>query len=140
MFATRSRLKHRRDGVQQDSGTSAKRQKNKPPPGSDELGVLLTDTGKSTVDDTSSESGTGTSEDEGEEDDGDDSVLSEEEVVDLDAGVLQGDDVVGVSSDEVLNFLDENAGSVQRILGRNGRRHGLPDTTLTVLNDSNVGT
>ena len=141
MFATRSQLKHQRDGEEHDSGTSTKRQKNKPLPDSDELGVLLTDTGKSTVDDTSSESGRGSSEDEDEEeDDDDDSVLSGEKVLGLDAGARQGDDAVGVSSDEVLNFHDENAGSVQRILGQNGRRRGLPDTTLTVLNVNNIGT
>ena len=143
MFATRSQLKHQRDGVEQDNGAIAKRQKNKPPPATDELGVLLTDPGKSTVDDTSSESGTGSSEEEDdEEEDDDDSVLSGEKVVGLDAGALQGDDVVGVSSDEVSTFHDENARSVRQriLLGQNGRRHGLPDTTLTVLNANNVGT
>ena len=138
MFATRSQLKHQRDGVDQDIGAITKRQKNKQPPVTDEFGVLLTDTGKSTVDDTSSESGTESSEDEEEEDD-DDSVLSGEKVLGFDADALQGDDVVGMSSDEVSNFHDENARSVrQRILmGQNGRRHGLPDTTLTVLNVNN---
>ena len=40
------------------------------------------------------------------------------------------------------NFHDENARSVRQriLLGQNGRLHGLPDTTLTVLNVTNVGT
>jgi hypothetical protein len=59
-----------------------------------------------------------------------------------DAGALQGHDVVGVSSDEVSNFHDENARSVRQriLLGQNGRRHGLLDTTLTVLNVNSSGT
>jgi hypothetical protein len=40
MFATRSQLKHQRDGVEQDVVAIPKRQKNKPPPVTDELGVL----------------------------------------------------------------------------------------------------
>jgi hypothetical protein len=57
-------------------------------------------------------------------------------------GALQGDDVVDVSSDEVSNFHDENARSVRQriLLGQNGRRHGLLDTTLTFLYVNNGGT
>ncbi len=70
--------------VEASGGAIPKRQKIKPPPVTDDLGVLLTYTGKSTVDDTSSENGIESSEDEEEEkDDDDDSVLSREKSVEF---------------------------------------------------------